>query len=341
MLLAGVYQGPPPMSRLQAQADSPLALETARQAGQKIVTPALFATTPQATRRFWEFFTANISNPNTRRAYFAAVGRFAAWCERRGLELRQLEPILIAAYIEELQRSHSAPSVKQHLAAVRMLFDWLVTGQVLTMNPASSVRGPKYVVKKGKTPVLAAEEARLLIDSIETATVKGLRDRALIASMVYTFARVGAVIGMRVEDYFRQGKRWWFRLHEKGGRLHEVPAHHKAEESVDAWIEAAGIAEETKLPLFRTFSRSGLVTTNHMHENDVLRMIKARAVAAGLPESTSCHTFRATGITAYLENGGTVEKAQAIAAHASPRTTKLYDRTSDVLTLEEIERIVL
>jgi integrase len=196
-------------------------------------------------------------------------------------------------------------------------------------------------VKKGKTPVLAAAEARELIDSIETDTVKGLRDRALIAMMVYTFARVGAVIGMRVEDYFRQGKRWWFRLHEKGGKLHEVPAHHQAEAHVDAWIAAAGIEEEKKLPLFRSFGRDGMVTANALYENDVLRMIKARAAAAGLPASTCCHTFRATGITAYLENGGMIEKAQAIAAHASPRTTKLYDRTSDVLTLEEIERIVI
>jgi integrase len=307
--------------------------------GRQIVTPVLFARSEHSARRFWEFFTANIRNPNTRRAYFCAVNRFAAWCGKRGLDLQRLEPILIAAYIEELRLSHSTPSVKQHLAAIRMLFDWLVVGQVVPMNPAASVRGPKYVIQKGKTPVLSAGEARELIDSIEVDTLKGLRDRALIATMVYTFARVGAVTGMRVEDYFRQGKRWWFRLREKGGRLHDVPAHHKAEAHVDAWIEAAGIAKETALPLFRTFGRAGMPTANPLYENDVLRMIKKRAAAAGLPASTCCHTFRATGITAYLENGGTVEKAQAIAAHASPRTTKLYDRTSDVLTLEEIEKI--
>ena len=153
------------------------------------------------------------------------------------------------------------------------------------------------------------------------------------------WAYTPAVIGMPVEDYFQQGKRWWFRFHEKGGRLHEVPAHHKAEAHVDAWIDAAGIGEERKLPLFRTFGRNGEVTARPLYEADVLRMVKVRGKVIGLPESTCCHTFRATGITAYLENGGTIEKAQAIAAHASPRTTKLYDRTSDVLTLEEIEKI--
>jgi len=108
---------------------------------------------------------------------------------------------------------------------------------------------------------------------------------------------------------------------------------------VDRWIEAAGLAGERKLPLFRTFGRQGQVTINHLYEADVLRVVKVRGKIIGLPENTCCPTFRATGITAYLENGGTIEKAHAIAAHASPRTTKLYDRTSDVLTLEEIERI--
>jgi integrase/recombinase XerD len=149
--------------------------------------------------------------------------------------------------------------------------------------PAAAVRGPKYVVTKGKTPVLTAGEARALLDSIETDTLKGLRDRALIGVMAYTVARVGAVISLQGEDYFRQGKRWWFRLHEKGGKRHEVPAHHKAEAHVDAWMEAAGLADWPKLPLFRTFGRDGVLTRNPLYENDVLRMIKKRAVAAGLP----------------------------------------------------------
>ncbi len=157
--------------------------------------------------------------------------------------------------------------------------------------------------------------------------------------MCYTFARVGAVVAMRVEDYYENGKRGWFRLHEKGGKRHEVPAHHNAEAYTDAYLEAAGIAGEKKTPLFRSVDKSRKLTENPMNRNDVLRMIKRRAKAVGLPSSTSCHTFRATGITAYLENGGTIENAQAIAAHESLRTTKLYDRTSDQITLDEVERI--
>jgi len=296
---------------------------------------------PRASRRFIEFFTATIRNPNTRLAYARAVGRFFDWCERREIRLGQIEPVIVASYIEELCDRQSRPTVKQHLAAIRMLFDWLVIGQVLPMNPAASVRGPKYVVKRGKTPVLTAEQARLLIDSIDIGTITGLRDLALIGVMVYTFARVGAVVAMRVEDYYADGKRWWIRLHEKGGKLHQVPCHHNAEAYLDAYIQAALVEDEKKSPLFRTLDKSHRLTDQAMARVDVLRMIKRRVAPAGLPLTTCCHTFRATGITAYLENGGTIENAQAIAAHESPRTTKLYDRTSDEITLDEVERIVI
>lgn len=295
----------------------------------------------RAGRRFIEFFTANIRNRNTRLAYARAVAQFFDWCDARGLRLETIEPIVVAAYIEELQKSLAAPSVKQNLAAIRMLFDWLVVGQIVPFNPASSVRGPKHVVKRGKTPVLTADQARKLLDSIDTTTVVGLRDRSLIGVMVYSFARVGAVVAMRVEDYFQSGKRWQFRLHEKGGKRHEVPAHHNAEAYLDAYIEAAGIGRDKKTPLFRSVDRQRRVTERPMHRLDVLRMIKRRARAAGLPQTTCCHTFRATGITAYMKNGGTLANAQRIAAHESPRTTKLYDRTSDEITLDEVERIAI
>jgi hypothetical protein len=142
----------------------------------------------RARRRFLEFFTANIRNLNTRTAYAQAVGQFLAWCEERGLSLERIEPMVVAAYIE--QHPGSAPTVKQHLAAIRMLFDWLVIGQVMPFNPATSVRGPRHVVKRGKTPVLSAAEARTLLDSIDTSHVVGLRDRAVISVMVFSFARV-------------------------------------------------------------------------------------------------------------------------------------------------------
>jgi site-specific recombinase XerD len=310
----------------------------------RVVVPALVADAGEhAARRFLEFFAATIRNKNTRMAYYHAVVRFCAWCERHHLgELAAIEPLHVAAYIEELQRGYEKPSVKQHLAALRMLFDWLVTGGILATNPAHAVRGPKHVVKRGKTPVLSGEQARTLLDSIDTSTVVGLRDRALISIMTFAFARIGAVVTMRVEDYYPQGKRWWVRLHEKGGKRHEMPAHHTLEAYLDAYIDAAGIRDSGKSPLFRSAAgRTGMLTESVMHRIDAYRMIRRRADAAGFKPRINCHTFRATGITAYLEAGGTLENAQAMAAHESPRTTKLYDRTGDAITLDEVERITI
>ena len=295
-----------------------------------------------ATRRFLEFFTANLRNANTREVYARAVGQFCRWCERRALSLSQLEPIIIAAYVEELGQRLARPTVKQHLAAIRMLFDYLVVGQIVRMNPAASVRGPKHVVKRGTTPVLSAEDTRRLLDSIDATTVIGLRDRALIAVMVYSFARISAVVGMNLENFYLSGKRCWFRLREKGGKCHEVPAHHNAEAYVDAYIGAAGLAAQPKSPLFRTApGKRQRLTDRRMNRKEALAMIKRRCRAVGLPANICNHSFRATGITTFLLNGGTLENAQAIAAHESPRTTKLYDRTRDEITLDEVERILI
>lgn len=290
--------------------------------------------------RFVEFFTARIRNKNTRMAYAQAINRLLRWCDERKLQLEDLSPIVIAVYIEE--HPDAAPTIKQHLAAIRKFFDYLVLGHLIQSNPSSSVQGPKHVVKRGKTPVLTQKQARKLLDSIELDTLVGLRDRAILGTMVYSFARVSAVVGMNVSDYYQNGKKWWFRLHEKGGKFHEVPAHHNAEAYVDAYLQAAGLVEDKKhTPLFRTFRGKSTekLTDKRMHRVDVFRMIRRRALKAGINAAACCHTFRATGITAYLKSGGTLEKAQAIAAHESPRTTKLYDRTNDEITLDEVEKI--
>jgi integrase/recombinase XerD len=202
------------------------------------------------------------------------------------------------------------------------------------------IRQSRADIKRGKTPVLTAEEARQLLDSIDTSTLIGLRDRALIGVMVYTFARVSAALDMKVGDYYIEGRKAWFRLREKGGKRHEMPANHKAADYVDAYIAAAGIVEEKKSPLFRTVGgRKQELSNRPLDPRNSLDMIKRRASAIGLPETICNHTFRATGITAYRANGGSLEKAQEMANHASPKTTKLYDRTNDQVTLDEVEKI--
>jgi len=308
------------------------------------VVPALVGDAgEQASWRYVEFFTANINNPHTRRAYARACARFFAWCEQRGLTLTAIRPFDVAAWVKELQEKHGGPGVKQQLAAVRMLFDWLITAQVLPFNPASAVRGPKHVVKTGKTPVLDPAEWRRLIDSIPTARVRDLRDRALIATLTYSFARITAALTMKVEDLRPKGAGWEIRLHEKGGKHHVMPCHHALAEALRRYIDAAGIAEDKKGFLFRTSpGHNGTVLTEQpMNQADAWRMIRRRAVAVGIFAPIGNHTFRATGITAYLSNGGALEHAQTMAAHESPRTTKLYDRTQERLTQDEVERIRL
>jgi integrase len=140
-----------------------------------------------------------------------------------------------------------------------MLFDWLVTGHVVGTNPAHAVRGPKHVVKTGKTTVQSGEQARELLDSIDVTTLVGLRDRALIPVMTFAFARIGAVVAMRVEDYYANGKRWWVRLYEKGGKRHEMPAHHNLGAHLDAYMKAAGVGDDGKAPLFRSARPSSMI----------------------------------------------------------------------------------
>jgi integrase/recombinase XerD len=302
--------------------------------------PKIFLQSPEASKRFWEFFTVNIRNRNTRKAYFVAFAQFSDWCEARKIALSEVQPIHVASYIESLMETRSKPTVKQHLAAIRMLFDWLVTGQVIPVNPAHAVRGPKHSVKKGKTSVLSAEEMRTLLDAIKIDTLIGLRDRALIALMGYTFARVGAAVQMKVEDYYIQNRRGWVRLHEKGGKVNELPCHHNLEQYLDEWLAVSGLASEPAAPLFMTLRHGKLTQRTPIPQQNVYAMIQRRAKAAGIATKISCHSFRATGITTYLKNGGKLEVAQQMAGHESARTTGLYDRRDDAVALDEVERVV-
>ncbi|KHL24111.1 integrase [Croceibacterium mercuriale] len=310
-------------------------------AGSGPSLPVLVAAADErAQLRFLEFFAAAIRNPHTRRAYARAAGDFLAWVEGHGVAgLAGIAPIHVAAWIEELGRELAPPTVKQRLAAVRHLFDWLVVGQVVPVNPAASVRGPAHVVRRGRTPVLEAAETRTLLDTIDISTDAGLRDRALIGLMVYSFARIGAALAMRREDVFVQNRRLWVRLHEKGSKRHEMPCHHQLEEYLHAYIEGCRLTDQ-RGPLFRTIARgTRQLSDTPLPQANAWAMVRRRAKAAGIATAIGNHTFRATGITTYLKNGGTLENAAAMANHSSTRTTQLYDRRRDEITLAEVERV--
>jgi site-specific recombinase XerD len=303
--------------------------------------PALIAAAGErASYRFLEFFTAQIRNPHTRRAYARAATEFFDWLEARGVtQLTAIESVHVAAYIEQLSQARSAPTAKLRLAALRRLFDWMAAGEIMPANPAAAVRGPRHVVRRGKTVALDPAEARRLIDAIDTRSVIGLRDRALIGLMVYSFARIGAAIGMRVEDVYPQNRRLWVRLHEKGGKPHAMPCHHNLESYLHEYIDGAGLASDPKALLFQSCSRAGQLAGNPLPQANAYAMIQRRAKAAGIATRVGNHTFRATGVTAYLNNGGALEKVARMANLASARAAQLYDRRDDEVTPEEVERI--
>ena len=313
----------------------------ALQSRMDVALPALVAAAGEtAALRFLEFFAGQIQNSNTRSAYGRAAGEFLAWCDGHNIpSLAAIQPLHVAAWVEDMKRSVSVPTVKLRLAAVRHLFDWLVTGQVMRINPAAAVRGPRHVVRKGKTPVLDAAEVRTLLDSIGGESHSDLRDKALIGLMLYSFARIGAVVGMKVEDVFTQNRRLWIRLHEKGGKLHDMPCNHNAEAYLHAYLDGCGIAGDAKGPLFRTVGRDGKLTRNPLHRVNAFDLVRKRAAAAGISTRIGNHSFRATGITVFRKLGGSLENAALMANHASTRTTQLYDRRSDEVTLDEVERI--
>jgi site-specific recombinase XerD len=301
------------------------------------VLPRVIARSGDAVvERFLEFFVVRIRNANTRAAYSRAVASFTIWVDQFDLPLFAIRPLHIAAYVEQFRGA--PPSIKQNLAAIRMLFDWMVIGGALAANPAAAVRGPKHIVKIGKTPILEGGEVRHLLESISTSDIGGLRDRALIAVMVYSFARVGAVVRMAIGDCYQQENKPWFRFQEKGGRYHTVPAHEEAVRFVMEYVDVMG-QRSKKMPMFCSLSPNGKLNERAMDRRDAWEMIKRRVCAAGLSPAICCHSFRATGITTFLRNGGALERAQKLAGHESPSTTKLYDRRADEITRSEIEKI--
>ncbi len=275
--------------------------------------PAIVAEVgPEAAKRFFEFFTVPIRNKNTRIAYYHAIGEFLDWCQRAGFRhLEDIEPIHVAAYIES--HSGSAATIKQHMAAIRMLFSWLTEKGILAMNPAREVKTPRFSRSEGKTPAPPHEEVQNLLDSIDVSHLIGLRDRALLGVMAYTFARIGAVVSLRPQDYFQIGKRSVIRFREKGGKEKEIPVHHELEEYLDAYLSAAKLSEEPGNPLFRsTRGRSRELGADGLSRKDAWAMLKRRLRNAGL---------------------------QRIAGHVDSRTTKLYDRRGQKVLLEDMERI--
>lgn len=302
--------------------------------------PVLVEKSGSAAQFAWEeFIYGRIRNPHTRAAYERAIRRFLSHCDALGKQLPTVSPRDVGNYLD--QQDYAPATKKLHLSAIRHFFDTLVTRHVVMLNPAHSVRGPRLQVVEGKTPEITVPQARKLMRSIDTSHVVGLRDRAIIAIMIYTAARVGAVATLRRSDFYDLGDQHCLRFSEKGGKSREIPVRHDLQRFIGDYLSAGGIEYADKsTPLFRTTVRkSRKLTQNAMTAGDMARMVKRRMRDAGLPTRLSPHSFRVATITDLLSQGVPLEDVQNLAGHADPRTTRLYDRRKRAITRNIVERI--
>lgn len=315
---------------------------------------------------FRNYFEGSLRCANTRRAYERSAALFFnhAHAQLGITSLESVKPFHVSAWLDAMMASGlSAPTVKQRLAALNGLFESLLVQRIISSNPVRLVKGPRHVISKGRTPVLSGEEMVQLLEAIDTSTLIGKRDRAMIGTMAYSFARIGAVTALKVEHVFHQKRRLWLRLREKGGKAKDIPCHHQLEAYLDEWLHATGLRLHPIAPLFQTFASNGArhpddqecerafslnvspaktvrpLSGRPMTQAMTWEMLQRRRTLAGIDAAICNHTFRATGITSYLINGGSIERAANIAGHASINTTKIYDRRSDDVTLDEIEKI--
>jgi integrase/recombinase XerD len=311
--------------------------------GGVLACPVLSSAGPAALFAAEEFFYGRLRNHHTRTAYARSIQRFLVWANVRNLELARITPGDIGRYLDELRTVPlSIATRKQHLSALRHFFDALVTRHAVVLNPALSVRGERYQALEGKRPEISIAGARSLLASLQADTsVVALRDRAIIAILIYTAARAGAVAALKQKSFYYAGDQWMLQLEEKGGKLRQIPVRHDLQRILHHYQQEAGLSNVSKeAPLFCTaYRRSNRFTANGIRAIDICRMVKRKLKAIGLPESLSPHSFRVTTLTDLLEQGVPLEDVQNLAGHADPRTTRLYDRRQRTIVRNIVERI--
>ena len=294
---------------------------------------------PRAVEAFGEYFTARLRTHNTRQAYARAVCAFFDWLgkERRGVGLVALRPHHVADYVEVLGDRYAPATVKQHLAAIRGLCDWLARQHAIEWSPAATVRAPRVRSQTGRTPALEKADVAQLLGVIPSSSVVGLRDRALILLLLSTWSRISAALAVDVDDLVPQGSGEWVHLEEKGNLRHRVPFNRESAAAIAEYRERGGVERGA---LFRSVGRGrgGALTDRRLDRRAALAMLERRSRQAGLEISATPHVLRATGITAYLDAGGEIEMARRIAGHASVETTRRYDRREQTIDPEEVER---
>ena len=286
-----------------------------------------------------EFFSARISNPETRRAYGRAVGWFLEFCEREDVELAHVTPGLAGRFLRDLPVS--AATKNQALAALAGIFStpWSPV-MPSCLNPFHSVRGIQHQVIDGKTPEISLSQARRLFAAIELDSPMGLRDRAMLGTLITTGCRIGALCRLRIGDLRDHEEGRLFRFREKNGKEREIPVRDDLDGWIQAYMQAAGITEDPPgAPLWRGALRGGSLTGRRVTPAAVRAMLKRRLAAAGLPDNLTPHSFRVMVVTALLSQNVPVEEVQHLVGHSHPSTTQLYDRRRRRVTRSIVERI--
>ena len=295
--------------------------------------PILVRSGQTAVTLYSRFINVGLASAQSARTYRSVTRSFMLWLETQGVdELLDVEPDHVKAYLvhRDVELGKTG-SVATHFAAVRSMFHAFVAGGYLASNPATSVKYRIHKGREGKTPVISTAEVRAIIDGIfddvphETLKHTDYRDRALIAVMGYTFARIGGALSTRLRDYVVYDGERWLEFAEKGGKLHRLPVLGEARTYLDNYIRACDLSDPDAW-LFQSANRNGTLSGKPYDRTNALRMVKRRAATAGVTGRVVNHTFRATGITRFLENDGSLDDAQTIANHADSSTTKLYDR---------------
>lgn len=294
---------------------------------------------PAAEFAWDEFFAGIIRNTHTRTAYRRAVHRFLNWLATQNVTLPHVTPGMVGTYLDSL--SLAAPTKKLELAALRAFFDLMTQRHVTVLNPAASVRGERFQVLEGVTPEITPTQARVLLDSILPDTVADLRDRAVLATLVFTAARAGAVAALTRGSFEHDGTQSVLRFLEKGGKRRLIPVRHDLEQMLLAYLVATDLTDASAIsPLFRSLTgRSGRITDRGLTGADICRLVKRRLRDAGLPPRLSPHSFRVCTVTDLLSQGVPLSDVQYLAGHADPRTTRLYDRRQRSVSRTIVERI--
>ena len=295
---------------------------------------------PRARFAAEEFFGAQLRNPHTRRAYARWISRFLVACDAAGVELTQVTPGLAGRWIEELPVGPL--SKNQALTALRHFCDGLVTRHVMVLNPFLSVRFQKYQAVEGRTPEITRGQIQQLLRAIDTTTLRGLRDRAVIGMLTYTGARVGAITRLQLHDRRMTETGAVMRFHEKGGKDREIPIRSTLDAWLTAYLAGGGLqGAPSATPFFRALDVRdwSRLTARPMTAQRIRDVLKIRLKAAGLPTEIRPHSFRVFVVTDLLLQHVPLEDVQHLAGHATPQTTQIYDRRDRAVTRNIVERI--